>query len=143
MTATHDLPTVAGWWTGADIKLQERTGLIDSHGEGKRLEQARKSDRKELWEAFQAAGAVSTAAPPADDPAPVVDAAVRFVGAAPAPLMLLPLEDLLGLEDQPNLPGTIDEHPNWRRRYPVSVDKVFDGPAVATRAASMNGRRQR
>jgi 4-alpha-glucanotransferase len=34
------------------------------------------------------------------------------------------LEDLLGVIDQPNIPGTIDEHPNWRQRLPVAVDKM-------------------
>jgi 4-alpha-glucanotransferase len=40
---------------------------------------------------------------------------------------------LLGQEDQPNLPGTITEHPNWRRRLPVPADAVLHGEAVARR----------
>ena len=40
----------------------------------------------------------------------------RFTAQSPAPLALIPIEDMLGLAEQPNLPGTIDEHPNWRRR---------------------------
>jgi 4-alpha-glucanotransferase len=35
--------------------------------------------------------------------------------------MILPVEDLLGLEEQPNLPNTVDEHPNWRRRLPAAL----------------------
>jgi 4-alpha-glucanotransferase len=34
------------------------------------------------------------------------------------------MEDLLGVIDQPNIPGTIDEHPNWRQRLPVTLDKI-------------------
>jgi 4-alpha-glucanotransferase len=33
--------------------------------------------------------------------------------------MILPVEDLLGVEEQPNLPNTVEEHPNWRRRLPA------------------------
>ena len=31
---------------------------------------------------------------------------------------MVPIEDVLALDEQPNLPGTINEHPNWRRRLP-------------------------
>ncbi|MEJ2020752.1 MAG: hypothetical protein P8X43_01610 [Maritimibacter sp.] len=38
--------------------------------------------------------------------------------------MAVRLADLLGPEDQTNVPGTMDEHPNWQRRAPVAVDKI-------------------
>ena len=47
-----------------------------------------------------------------------VDAAVRHTAGTAGALSLIPLEDVLGQVEQPNLPGTIDEHPNWRRRLP-------------------------
>ncbi|HST43637.1 MAG TPA: 4-alpha-glucanotransferase, partial [Luteimonas sp.] len=43
---------------------------------------------------------------------------VRFAALGPSPLALLPAEDALALVEQPNLPGTVDQHPNWRRRLP-------------------------
>ncbi len=46
----------------------------------------------------------------------MIDASVRYLGHTRAPLVLLPLEDALGVEEQANLPGTTDTHPNWRRR---------------------------
>jgi 4-alpha-glucanotransferase len=55
--------------------------------------------------------------------------------------MLAPLEDLLGLAEQPNLPGTIDEHPNWRRRLPVEARELFATPDVRARAEAINRRR--
>jgi 4-alpha-glucanotransferase len=51
---------------------------------------------------------------------------------------MLPIEDALGLPEQPNLPGTIHEHPNWRRRMPQNVDTILDEPAVAARLAILN-----
>ena len=63
----------------------------------------------------------------------VLDASARFLGHTRAPLVLLPIEDALGLEEQPNLPGTVDSHPNWRRRLPMDCATVLDLPAVARR----------
>lgn len=136
MTTTHDLPTVAGWWRGNDIEVRSALGLSAS-GEAA----GRQSDRRRLWQAFTAAGTAQGPAPAPDDPAPAVDAALGFVASSPAPLMLAPLEDLLALADQPNLPGTIDEHPNWRRRLEPQAAKVFDDPVVARRAATIVARR--
>jgi 4-alpha-glucanotransferase len=136
MTTTHDLPTVAGWWSGNDMAVRGALGLATA-GEA----EERQSDRRRLWRAFAAAGTAEGPAPPPDDPAPVVDAALGFVASSPAPLMLAPMEDLLALRDQPNLPGTIDQHPNWRRRLEPRAGEIFDDPAVARRAATIVARR--
>jgi len=136
MTTTHDLPTVAGWWRGSDIEVRGALGL-SAAGET----EERQRDRRRLWRAFTAAGTAEGRAPGADDPAPAVDAALGYVASSPAPLMLAPLEDLLGLAEQPNLPGTIDQHPNWRRRLEPPAARLFDDPTVARRAASIVARR--
>jgi 4-alpha-glucanotransferase len=136
MTTTHDLPTVAGWWSGNDIEVRGALGLAgDGEADGRQI------DRRRLWRAFAAAGTADGPAPPPEDPGPVVDAALGFVASSPAPLMLAPLEDLLGLSDQPNLPGTIDQHPNWRRRLEPRAADLFDDPVVARRAATIVARR--
>jgi 4-alpha-glucanotransferase len=137
MTSTHDLPTVAGWWGGYDISLREEFKLLGA-STAEDEQRTRETGRTCLWEAFRAAGVTSAAAPPSpENTAPVVDAAVAFVAQTPSPLVLLPLEDALGLKEQPNLPGTVNEHPNWRRRYPKTADKIFDDPAVAARAKTL------
>lgn len=136
MTTTHDLPTVAGWWRGSDIEVRDALGL-SSPGEAEQ----RQSDRRRLWRAFVAAGTAEGAPPPPEDPAPAVDAALGFAASSPAPLMLAPMEDLLGLTEQPNLPGTIDEHPNWRRRLEPRAADLLDDPVVARRAATIVARR--
>ena len=106
MTTTHDLPTVAGWWSGEDIKTRRALGLV-APGE----KEQREKDRLRLWRAFTGAGAAEGPRPPSDQPATAVDAALAYVALSPSRLMLAPLEDLLGLAEQPNLPGTTDEHP--------------------------------
>ena len=136
MTTTHDLPTVAGWWSGEDIRTRRALGLGAS-GE----DQARAQDRTRLWRAFANAG-LDGGMPPADQPAHAVDAALGYVAQARSPLMLAPLEDLLGLVEQPNLPGTIDEHPNWRRRLEPPARELFEAPAVRARVDLIRGHRR-
>jgi 4-alpha-glucanotransferase len=51
-------------------------------------------------------------------------AVLQFLSRTKSRLLAVSLEDLLGLIDQPNIPGTIDEHPNWRRRLPVSIEHI-------------------
>jgi len=128
-TTTHDLPTVAGWWAGSDITWRNRIGQTMARPDGRDPEEAaqeeRASDRAELWQAFQQAGVAppDVEAPPTDNPP--VDEALAFVAATPGPLVTFPLEDLLAQSDQPNLPGSIDEHPNWRRRMNLPIDEMF------------------
>jgi len=140
-TTTHDLPTVAGWWRGNDIDWRNRIGQTLPRADGRdpvALDRERRAhDRETLWHAFQQAGcAPRDARTPPPEAAPV-DAALAFVAASASPLVTCPLEDLLALADQPNLPGSIDEHPNWRRRLPVAVDALFDDPALAARVEAV------
>ncbi len=137
MTTTHDLPTAAGWWQGEDIRTRRALGL-GAPGD----EEDRQQDRPRLWRAFTDAGVATGPEPPPDQPAPAVDAALGYVAATPSPLMLAPLEDLLGLAEQPNLPGTVDEHPNWRRRLAPNARDLFEAPEVRVRAAIINGGRR-
>jgi len=135
MTSTHDLATVAGWWTGRDLEVRAELGWATD-------QDTRAKDRLDLWQAFRDAGTVPAGTPMPADPAPVVDAAIAFVASTPSRLALVPLEDMLGLVEQPNLPGTIDEHPNWRRRYAPPADRFFDDPAIQARARSLTRRKQ-
>ena len=70
------------------------------------------------------------------------DAAVRFVAKSASRLALVPIEDVLGLSEQPNLPGTVDEHPNWRRRLDTPAAEVLDAPAAGPRLTALRERRR-
>ncbi|MET0238720.1 MAG: 4-alpha-glucanotransferase, partial [Sphingobium sp.] len=132
MTGTHDTPTVAGWWKGRDMDWNRklaRGGPTD--------ENARADERRLFW----ATVGDGEPQPAVDDAAPVVDAAVRTVARAASHLAIVPLEDLLALEEQPNLPGIIDEHPNWRRRLPGKLGDLLTEPEVEGRIATLNRER--
>ncbi len=132
MTSTHDLATVAGWWSGHDTAWRHKVGAIEGASVPRELAE-RERDRQLLWSAMRASGSATGSPPPPDQPGPAVDAAVQHVGSAACGLAIVPLEDMLGLEDQPNLPGTLDEHPNWRRRLPGMAGELLTEPAVAAR----------
>jgi 4-alpha-glucanotransferase len=140
MTSTHDLPTVAGWWRGTDIET--RHGLAPASQTDREERKQRAADRRLIWEALRSAKVAE--GPESDASADgVVDAAIRLVAETPSELALVPLEDMLGLVDQPNLPGTITEHPNWRRRYPGEASSIWDRPEVARRALLLKAERNR
>ena len=138
MTGTHDLPTVAGWWVGRDLEWRHRLDLFGGPENDHHENHERGRDRTLLWQAFQASGAAEGSMPPPDQPGAVVDAALRHVAAAPCALLIAPIEDVLGLLEQPNLPGTLDTHPNWRRRYAGPAATLLDDPAVTARLRSLN-----
>ncbi len=141
MTSTHDLATVAGWWSGQDTAWRRRLGQLDADGVA-RENSERHRDRHMLWAAMRASGAAHGEPPAPDEPEAAVDAAIRHVGGAACALTIVPLEDALGLVEQPNLPGTLDEHPNWRRRMPGEAATLLDDPAVAARLRDLDAARK-
>ncbi len=131
MTSTHDLATVAGWWKGIDIGHRRTLGGTEAE-EQRQLEE-RAGERAALWSAMLASDAAAGPQPAVWDAAPVVDAAVAHVGGSACELAMIPTEDVLGLEQQPNIPGTTDEHPNWRRRLAEPVGQVLAGERATLR----------
>jgi 4-alpha-glucanotransferase len=141
MTGTHDLPTVAGWWRGRDIDWTWKLGRTSRAADEGEDRSKREEERKLLWGTFQEAGAAEGDQPAPDEAEPVVTAAARFIGETPCVLAILPIEDVAGLVEQPNLPGTIDEHPNWRRRMPEPTSALLNKAEVTARLDALNAAR--
>lgn len=139
VTGTHDLPTVAGWWRGRDIDWRTPLGLLGENMDEPAARAEREADRRAIWEALEHP---SSAAPLPDTPEAVVEAALAFVGQTPAPLVIVPVEDALALVEQPNLPGTVDAHPNWRRRLAAPAQDLLDAPQVQARLARLDAARR-
>src|SRR5476651_2698583 len=131
ITSTHDLPTLNGWWHSRDIEWNIQLGLIDAPTveqwsehrlrERQALRQALSQDPQNFTDEVR------------NETDHVIDASVRYLGHTRAPLVLLPLEDALGVEEQANLPGTTDTHPNWCRRLPGNSADLLDGHHAARR----------
>jgi 4-alpha-glucanotransferase len=141
-STTHDMPTLAGWWRGADIGLRAGLGLLPD-GQDEAAEQAiRQSERRALWHALREHGGAG-GDPPKAAGTRLGTAVARFLGATPSSLVMLPLEDALLSEPQVNLPGTTDEHPNWRRRLPRAAEVLLaEAPAADILGALAASRRR-
>jgi 4-alpha-glucanotransferase len=137
MSGTHDTVTIAGWWNGRDLDWAERLGRLPPDIDRSKAEDIRDWDRGLLWSTI----GDDAERPAPHNPEPAVDAAIRHIAHTPCKLAIVPIEDLLGEEDQPNLPGTIDEHPNWRRRYSEPLAQLLKQPVVAQRCTSLNSAR--
>lgn len=139
-SSTHDLPTVAGWWAGRDIEWRSHLGLLKATQSAESEQQARRLERAKLASTLGLLGATPTTETleAADIQASkVLDACVRHLGRTPAPLLLLPVEDALGLEEQANLPNTVDEHPNWSRRWSAEANDLLASNEVRQRLAEL------
>ncbi|HUN41198.1 MAG TPA: 4-alpha-glucanotransferase [Acetobacteraceae bacterium] len=143
MSSTHDLPTVAGWWHGTDINVRAECGRLGPDNSPQNEAATRDRDRAALWQRLVTDGVAQGDAPPPDAPQPLVDAALTFILRTRSPLAVLSMEDLLGLEEQANVPGTTDQHPNWRRRLPVPAATLLQGEAAARRVAAASAQRPR
>ena len=130
-TSTHDLPTLNGWWHSRDIDWNVQLGLIDAPTT-EQWREHRLRERQALRQALSQdpQNFVDEVRNETDH---MIDASVRYLGHTRAPLVLLPLEDALGLEEQANLPGTVDTHPNRRRRLPGEAASLLDNAGAARR----------
>ena len=121
--STHDLPTFAGWWTGEEIRTRVALGQYDE-AEANRQRDERRESRERLVdrlveEGLLAPGSVDARGPVTDELAAAVQA---FAARTASEVMVVQMEDVLGVAEQSNLPGTVTEHPNWRRKLPVAIE---------------------
>jgi len=129
-TSTHDLPTLNGWWQERDIDWNAQLGLVDAETED-HWRDNRAHERNGLHQALSLDPQnFQEEATGADQ---VLNASARFLGHTRSPLVLLPVEDALGVVEQANLPGTVSTHPNWRRRLHIPCSTLLDRPEVARR----------
>lgn len=145
--STHDLPTLAGWWSAHDLRVRFELGLVPDAAAYEQLVQERKQDRTRLLEAVrqqQALPPESVAAAEAGSlDADAVAALHAFLASAPSSVMMVQLEDALGEMEQPNLPGTTFQHPNWQRKYGAGLHEIWGRPQMQRLCAAMARTRPR
>ncbi len=107
--STHDLPTVAGIWTGADVAAQRRIGLQPS-------EDGFRDIRRRLITA--------TGLSDSGSPTEAVAQAYQALGQAPSAVLAASLDDALTVEERPNMPGTIEQWPNWCLALPYPLEQI-------------------
>jgi 4-alpha-glucanotransferase len=130
--STHDLPTLRGYWTGSDLALRERLHLYPDAETQSRVRAERRLDRERLQTALVEAGVLPSSVEEGDASAgrAVAAAAQAYLAGSAAALVALQLEDLLGMEEAVNVPGTRDEHPNWQRKLRATLDEIFGDTGI-------------
>jgi 4-alpha-glucanotransferase len=122
---THDLSTYAGWRSFGDLKTKRTLGIDPGESDDARwhalamlddLLCGNGIDKNDLY------------------------AVTNFLARTPSRLLAIGLEDFLGVVDQPNIPGTVDEHPNWRRRLPVPLEQIASTIDIAALKAATRER---
>ncbi len=119
--STHDLPTWEGWKSGRDLEWRREVGDTDDA----QLRDG-KSQRHEEVEALTRLIGGDTARD-----------LHAFLAQTPSRLIAVQIEDLLGRVEQPNLPGTVDQHPNWRRMVGIAPDRLGELDEVRITAELM------
>ncbi|MET0478791.1 MAG: 4-alpha-glucanotransferase [Actinomycetota bacterium] len=123
-TTTHDLPTVAGFFSGTDIDHLYDIGVATPGGP----EQAdQEAQRESLCRLLEEEGLLA----PDERSVPAIVAALYgFLARTPSMLVAATLEDAVEAHDRPNVPGTIDQRPNWSLPLPVPLDDLAADPRV-------------
>ncbi|MEV4317010.1 4-alpha-glucanotransferase [Actinocrispum sp. NPDC049592] len=122
--STHDLPTAAGFLTAENVRVRVELGLVgDVPAEYARVA----AERRDLIEFMVKEGVLDS--PDASDE-DIVVAMHALLTRARSALLLTSPPDALMEHRQPNLPGTVDEYPNWRIPLPVAVEELFSQASV-------------
>jgi 4-alpha-glucanotransferase len=106
---THDLPTIAGLWTGHDLEAQKRIGLSPN-------EEGTLEIRERIKRLTRSSGGT-----PMDE---VIVRVHEALARAPSRILTGTLEDAMGVEERPNIPATTDEWPNWRQALPEPIETL-------------------
>jgi 4-alpha-glucanotransferase len=130
---THDLPTLRGYWEGRDLALRDRLHLFPGEEIRRQVLDERVRDRLQLLAALEAAGLRPAAAQGgdvafSDDLARAIQ---LYLAKSASALAVLQIEDLIGMSDPVNVPGTSAEHANWQRKITATIEDVFEDEATA------------
>jgi 4-alpha-glucanotransferase len=106
---THDLPTIAGLWTGYDLAAQKEIGF-----------EPNESGTKALRDKLRRLGDLKDDAPVEN----AIEATYRALARAPSRVLLATLDDAIAVPERPNLPGTVTQWPNWSLSLPMTLEDL-------------------
>jgi len=125
---THDLPTLYGYWAGQDINVRKGLGkypderILDEHL------REREKDKVRILRALRSEGILPDF--PEAEMIPEMTAGLclaiyEYLAKTPCKLLLVSLDDIMGTLDQQNMPGTVNEYPNWIQKTTMTLEEIF------------------
>ncbi len=144
VVTTHDLPPFKSWWLGEDIALRERLRQYPDRATLELVQQEREHDRHLLMQALVRAGLWWWQQ---HEPLPqyslaLMRAAYLYAALSPSALLVVQPEDLQGMTDPVNVPGTSTEHPNWQRKLSEDLAETLSKPDVQEVMRALNRARR-
>jgi len=131
LSTTHDLAPLAGYLAARDLTLRQRAGALP---DSERAFSKRKAD----------SGALRSRLGLPDEPLEpgrLAGAALRWLRATPAPLLGMPLEDLLEASEPVNLPGVPQQrHASWTQRLAKPIEELDGQPALSSLRRERTGK---
>lgn len=127
---THDMATLAGFWSGGDLELREKVGLANAK-ETRAAKRERQQHREELVDRLAKEGILDDDGTELDETT-VRGAVHEFLARTPSALVGFALDDLTGEVEPVNVPGVgPDKYPSWTRRMQMPVEQIPFAPGVA------------
>jgi 4-alpha-glucanotransferase len=144
---SHDLPTLSGFWQESDLDLSENLGLFPSPQHRDRQRSSRAQDKIEIVAALRRENLIPVEK---SDHRSAVNFSSselivpihRYLARSKAALMLVQLEDLFSQSEQINMPGTVERHPNWRRKLPFDIDDWLNQGDLVSISQAISQERQ-
>lgn len=137
---THDLAPLKSWWDASDIQLRESLGVISDSSVVDQLKSEREHHKQLVLNALHHYGWMddytTVNAAPQLTPA-INDGLHAYLSACASSLVVSQIEDWMDVTDPFNVPGTLDEYPNWQLKYPQEIDRFFDDRERVERLAMM------
>ena len=126
---THDLPTLAGYWVGRDIKTRKELGKYPDVAAYLQQQSERQRDKARVLSILKSRSLLPGEFPGDPDRVPAMTpelgiAIYRYLASTPCKLLNISLDDMLGTIDQQNIPGTVDEYPNWTQKTPLALEEM-------------------
>ncbi len=144
--STHDLPTLAGYWEGVDLELRTALKLFPTEALRQSQAEDREKQRAGLLKALDDAGLLPEGYSTDPDEIPeltpaLVQAIHAYLARSPSSLMVIQPEDMLGQQRQVNLPGTVNQYPNWQRKLTLTLEAFLQDDRIRQLAQIMRQER--
>ena len=122
---THDLPTLVGIWTGADLETQRRLGLNPDESESEKL--------REIL--------LKTSGLDADaDVTLAITKTFEQLSQAPSAIVMASMEAACVTAERPNMPAGAGKYPNWSLALPLLLEDLESSEVPRKLAQILNRR---
>jgi 4-alpha-glucanotransferase len=134
-STTHDLPTLAGFWSGEDIEARRRAGMFPDDAMYRRQVEERGVEKQKMLDLLHSLELLPAFVPTSAALVPEMtgelhNAVIGFLALTPSQLLAVNQEDLTKEIAQQNLPATTWQYPNWSRKMKYTLEELRTEPVA-------------